>query len=77
MKTTILFSILCLGLISCDHQASDEEKLSKMKSPVIIVGIDEDADHVTVKDAEGTILISSYSPFANSLVGRKVNDTIK
>lgn len=75
-----LLSIILLGLISCNCSYSDEQ-LSKMKSPIVIIGItrgDLLGASVTVKDSTGKILTMSNCGLSDNLgFSRKINDTIK
>lgn len=77
LKLTLFISsvVCCFLLLSCE---TDSTKLSKLKSPVVIIGINQNMAVVAVKDSTGKIEIFSDSGLQYSLTAsRQVGDTIK
>ena len=65
----------CFSFQSCEK---DSTKLTKLKSPVIIIGIGKNGNCVSVKDGNGVIEVYTDSGLQISLgVSRNVGDTIK
>lgn len=75
MKKIILFSVLLAG---CKYDR-DQDTLSKMKSPVIIIGITNWASdaYISVRDSIGDIAVFSNSGLSQSLRHKKAGDTLK
>lgn len=75
MKKIILFSVLLTG---CKYEL-DQDTLSKMKSPVIIIGITDwgSGASISVRDSVGTIAVFSNSGLSQSLRHKKSGDTLK
>lgn len=75
----VIFVALLAMLLSCSEQTPDE-KLNRMKSPVIVIGIHGDfmGYSVAVKDSTGTVTTFYGRPLANAIgESRHVGDTIK
>jgi len=70
----LMFLVVLLMIVFSGCE-SPEQELSKMKSPVIVIG--NFNYQISVKDSTGRIEVFSNSGLANSLVNRKVGDTIK
>ncbi len=77
MKTLLI--ILSILTFSCNLVRNPDEVLSEMKSPVIIIGINNSENpSVSFKDALGKIYTTYNSTTALSMVKcRKIGDTIK
>jgi hypothetical protein len=76
-KLTLLIAavICCFYFQSCEK---DSTKLSKLKSPVVIIGIGKNGNCVSVKDANGKIEVYTDSGLQISLgSSRNVGDTIR
>lgn len=73
MKKLLLFALLFTG---CE---SAETTLSKMKSPVVIIGLtkcDSDAT-VSVRDAAGRVEVFGNCGLSQSLRNNHIGDTLK
>ena len=72
-----LLFIIAIAFTGCTYNS--DTYISKMKSPVTIVGINRYGDgvYVTVKDKTGTVFSMSDDYTAISLEHSKVGDTIK
>lgn len=74
----LLFLLVILAFCSCGK--TDEQILTEMKSPVILIGKAPDASwdtDVMVKDANGRIETFFNSNLAFCLHCRRIGDTIK
>lgn len=83
MRIALLF-VSTLLLHGCSIKNREDQKLTTMHSPVILIGKnpldlkkDDGYPNVTVKDSLGTVITFEGSPLAISLSSRNVGDTIK
>ena len=77
LKPALLIAAVmcCFSFQSCEK---DSTKLTKLKSPVVIIGIAVGNGCVSVKDATGKIEVFTDSGLQHSLcASRNVGDTIK
>lgn len=79
MKKTLLLIIFITGLTSCfKDEANLDRKLSKMKSPVIVIAVDSINENIMLKDSTGKIVTFCKSKRITSiLLTKNVGDTIK
>jgi len=76
----LLIAIIAIMIVGCGKYVSTDEKVSELKSPVILIGKDRQPgsyDSATFKDGNGKILSISGVSLASDMQCRNIGDTIK
>jgi hypothetical protein len=77
-RTAAIIGYTVLAVVLFSSCEMDKTKLSGMKPPVVIIGINKDGGSVAVKDGDGNVEVFTDSGIQSALShSRSVGDTIK